>query len=102
MKRRQPRPTLFPYPTLFRSDLDTAGVVRERDVAEEAAVRKRPVAEDLDRRVVAGERDRKSTRPNSSHANISSAAFCLKKRTVAHSKRPKPATTFVFASYAFS
>src|SRR2546430_13531065 len=72
MIRRPPRSTLFPYTTLFRS------------VAE-------PVAEQIDaerreRERGAGEcrqqpRDRKSTRLNSSHSQISYAVFCLKKKT---------------------
>src|SRR3712207_8797822 len=74
MIRRPPRSTLFPYTTLFRS----CGELRDQPVehvrqAEHAAKRERgrerPVQE-----------DRKSTRLNSSHANISYAVFCLKKK----------------------
>src|SRR3712207_8556291 len=88
MIRRPPRSTLFPYTTLFRSDLGHRaalgpgaegrahrGGVRPRDNGEaprQAAGRgPRPDRE--------GRRDRKSTRLNSSHANISYAVFCLKK-----------------------
>src|SRR3712207_7705894 len=74
MIRRPPRSTLFPYTTLFRSlrhGVDTEG---EREVlcSEGAAV----VSDEV--RLQA---DRKSTRLNSSHANISYAVFCLKKKT---------------------
>src|SRR3712207_8907986 len=102
MIRRPPRSTLFPYTTLFRSaradglaeDLDGAVDDEERD--ESGAEPARPVGEDpsphdrerdgADQRrggeVRERERDRKSTRLNSSHANISYAVFCLKKKTL--------------------
>src|SRR3712207_7188662 len=75
MIRRPPRSTLFPYTTLFRSHVVAA------------------VAEDRVRPLVAGDHvvlggaddlalDRKSTRLNSSHANISYAVFCLKKKII--------------------
>src|SRR3712207_7763179 len=93
MIRRPPRSTLFPYTTLFRSlaahevdrpldgrpvpNLRRAGdaVLRTDPVAGPAGVAHRPlVARWRDHR------DRKSTRLNSSHANISYAVFCLKKK----------------------
>src|SRR3712207_8015181 len=74
MIRRPPRSTLFPYTTLFRSDLWRPGVGR-RCAASESP----PDRLGTRRRVRA--RDRKSTRLNSSHANISYAVFCLKKKT---------------------
>src|SRR3712207_8220733 len=90
MIRRPPRSTLFPYTTLFRSDLE---VVRESLKRQEAMVtesvttganetRRAQEKELLARRTEAqGLRaDRKSTRLNSSHANISYAVFCLKKK----------------------
>src|SRR2546430_5348502 len=75
MIRRPPRSTLFPYTTLFRSARDPEGLL---DL-------------DLDRQPVgipagdaghalAEHRDRKSTRLNSSHSQISYAVFCLKKK----------------------
>src|SRR3712207_8899477 len=91
MIRRPPRSTLFPYTTLFRSELgrgqaeqagehllvvgphgrpgpaDGAGVVR--DVRHDAGVQHRP-------------EDRKSTRLNSSHANLSYAVFFLKNNNI--------------------
>src|SRR3712207_8355331 len=101
MIRRPPRSTLFPYTTLFRSDLEL--VLRVAQVVHEVARDLRPLehhaGEDLAPRVddrvvlplvelhgaVIGvdhglDRDRKSTRLNSSHANISYAVFCLKKK----------------------
>src|SRR3712207_8447507 len=92
MIRRPPRSTLFPYTTLFRS----AGLVGLRrsaagggvrtalrvDPADGAAPARRPRDVDpgeLVPRPPDGE-DRKSTRLNSSHANISYAVFCLKKK----------------------
>src|SRR3712207_8630105 len=87
MIRRPPRSTLFPYTTLFRS-LD-GHAIEARVYAEDPAqgflphagivsrVRWSPRAR-ADAAVVAGQEDRKSTRLNSSHANISYAVFCLK------------------------
>src|SRR6478736_7916832 len=70
MIRRPPRSTLFPYTTLFRSR--RARVQRDRP-----AVVRAPVA---GRRRIRARRDRKSTRLNSSHSQISYAVFCLKKK----------------------
>src|SRR3712207_7056700 len=86
MIRRPPRSTLFPYTTLFRS-ADLLREVEEQPQPEgqvghdlgRAPVRagaQRPVAQRRD----LGAQDRKSTRLNSSHANISYAVFCLKKK----------------------
>src|SRR3712207_7202232 len=83
MIRRPPRSTLFPYTTLFRSpQLRHPGLVgRDRDhVAEAGLPQPGPL---LGERVVGDHVDgvdRKSTRLNSSHANISYAVFCLKKK----------------------
>src|SRR3712207_7909418 len=84
MIRRPPRSTLFPYTTLFRSDTEQdAGQQHEHEhggdrrhlqhqqPAEPAAHESSSVGHRL---------DRKSTRLNSSHANISYAVFCLKKK----------------------
>src|SRR5688572_31650933 len=72
---RPPRSTLFPYTTLFRSGLDVSVpvLVLDRDSVHER--------EELDRapRVLRAA-DRKSTRLNSSHSQISYAVFCLKKK----------------------
>src|SRR3712207_8086443 len=87
MIRRPPRSTLFPYTTLFRSDRAKA---RDREVQAdvfERVVEQQPdavPAADAELRqragVAVGALDRKSTRLNSSHANISYAVFCLKKK----------------------
>src|SRR3712207_7051913 len=86
MIRRPPRSTLFPYTTLFRSrrgllggaDSGPARARREGGVVARSALPGPPV------RLLGHEpsrsKDRKSTRLNSSHANISYAVFCLKKK----------------------
>src|SRR3712207_8749214 len=92
MIRRPPRSTLFPYTTLFRSgrrargicraasqELSHEGVTADHLAAELAALRRRGDAVAHQRVHDLGE-DRKSTRLNSSHANISYAVFCLKKK----------------------
>src|SRR2546430_17402077 len=73
MIRRPPRSTLFPYTTLFRSGDFVAVAVA--DGLERAGG-----AEGEDRAVQEGQLDRKSTRLNSSHSQISYAVFCLKKK----------------------
>src|SRR5688572_32060853 len=81
MIRRPPRSTLFPYTTLFRSE-PAADLPALLAVA--SSLRGRPLPADL---VAFGElggqrssADRKSTRLNSSHSQISYAVFCLKKK----------------------
>src|SRR3712207_8256208 len=90
MIRRPPRSTLFPYTTLFRSlhqfYLLRKGAKRSlraglRECSFEAYVRGR---QELGREAHLRGLDRKSTRLNSSHANISYAVFCLKKKTTLH------------------
>src|SRR2546430_4836389 len=78
MIRRPPRSTLFPYTTLFRSAVATAF----RDVAaRELFQRARRARLAMDSSLTGYEaRDRKSTRLNSSHSQISYAVFCLKKK----------------------
>src|SRR5438445_5512306 len=79
MMRRPPRSTLFPYTTLFRSAGWTqAGAEFGREV--QAGDLNGDGFDDLD----PGLEDRKSTRLNSSHANISYAVFCLKKKKKEH------------------
>src|SRR5947209_12772394 len=74
MMRRPPRSTLFPYTTLFRS-------VGERLEVQLACARSAAVPAGEGQLCLAeGSEDRKSTRLNSSHANISYAVFCLKKK----------------------
>src|SRR2546427_4333170 len=83
MIRRPPRSTLFPYTTLFRSrdehqprgpELHVHGIF--------AALQLDLAAECLEGAGVAIHRDRKSTRLNSSHSQISYAVFCLKKKKI--------------------
>src|SRR3712207_7010264 len=91
MIRRPPRSTLFPYTTLFRSAHHLGGrggvdVAVGAERLDEGRVA-RDVGEDaqLDLAVVGAQQagvDRKSTRLNSSHANISYAVFCLKKKII--------------------
>src|SRR3712207_8354418 len=88
MIRRPPRSTLFPYTTLFRSMPEKAKRTAVRKVAVRAAALKTPTgapAANAPRIRIADQllrycADRKSTRLNSSHANISYAVFCLKKK----------------------
>src|SRR3712207_7454978 len=91
MIRRPPRSTLFPYTTLFRSG---RRVGNDDDVADQRAGQPAEPRDlvDVAHLVTAyytgvpdpGDvaQDRKSTRLNSSHANISYAVFCLKKKTI--------------------
>src|SRR3712207_8342746 len=85
MIRRPPRSTLFPYTTLFRSSADLAvdGALGRDPSGQHHGVRQHGLRRQPGRhRGRDGEReqDRKSTRLNSSHANISYAVFCLKKK----------------------
>src|SRR5258707_9283987 len=98
MIRRPPRSTLFPYTTLFRSRRHLLDRRIDADIDRQAPVdHRRPEhpAEILDAhpqvRARVLEQDRKSTRLNSSHANISYAVFCLKK------KKKIPDSTYVNA-----
>src|SRR3712207_8782303 len=101
MIRRPPRSTLFPYTTLFRSavELGEAHVVADREAeGRHARLRRYDLfaggdglalqvlavwglhVKEVDLAVDGRQLDRKSTRLNSSHANISYAVFCLKKK----------------------
>src|SRR2546430_9038921 len=80
MIRRPPRSTLFPYTTLFRSSIGNAhaaGQPVDPDQDLVSAVGERDAAAG---RAAVGGQDRKSTRLNSSHSQISYAVFCLKKK----------------------
>src|SRR2546427_8072429 len=92
MIRRPPRSTLFPYTTLFRSDVRDAGfagkaadeIVRLLERSEGRAFclfTSYALMNELYERV---RKDRKSTRLNSSHSQISYAVFCLKKKKKKH------------------
>src|SRR5258707_3234109 len=85
MIRRPPRSTLFPYTTLFRSSPLAGIAVKAQDglvAGTPQAVTVTPGFDlnNIDATNQAGNIDRKSTRLNSSHANISYAVFCLKKK----------------------
>src|SRR3712207_7439776 len=101
MIRRPPRSTLFPYTTLFRSegsvllrphgrlgdDREARGAQEGHRAPQWQAIDLLPLREQLHDAVRHGEplngaQDRKSTRLNSSHANISYAVFCLKKKKI--------------------
>src|SRR5438445_5731328 len=82
MTPRPPRSTLFPYTTLFRSSSGAMSVQASRTQIDQPFVQAARIG--LNDRVYIGNNDfgdRKSTRLNSSHANISYAVFCLKKKT---------------------
>src|SRR3712207_7819943 len=95
MIRRPPRSTLFPYTTLFRSFQQLGLKVARRSVAWDALDYDWQI-KDIDDWMIAARRagvrplitfarsriDRKSTRLNSSHANILYAVFCLKKKNI--------------------
>src|SRR3712207_7085577 len=101
MIRRPPRSTLFPYATLFRSDEQQAereGLPGRSDLAGADHRQRRHREAERHRAAVTEEdprRDRKSTRLNSSHANISYAVFCLKKKNLYQR------TTFFCATSSF-
>src|SRR3712207_8596834 len=95
MIRRPPRSTLFPYTTLFRSGGDPVRAERrapgraagrpDRGRGDPVVKLEHTLPTPDDTRALGVELDRKSTRLNSSHANISYAVFCLKKKNITHS-----------------
>src|SRR3989442_4096629 len=97
MIRRPPRSTLFPYTTLFRSEVSERIIASDNEPGQiRQATRKENVGESVEAEVEKAQtgqirsqaetdrselsRDRKSTRLNSSHVRISYAVFCLKKK----------------------
>src|SRR3712207_7005903 len=80
MIRRPPRSTLFPYTTLFRSSPTLFYNDANQHVAKMVETRIANTNSPWLAGVEVGDVDRKSTRLNSSHANISYAVFCLKKK----------------------
>src|SRR2546430_11330728 len=91
MIRRPPRSTLFPYTTLFRSlwelptllGFDPSSVAPATVCASDASLFGQPIPDFT-------YQDRKSTRLNSSHSQISYAVFCLKKKTTTTEPETKP------------
>src|SRR3712207_7629558 len=90
MIRRPPRSTLFPYTTLFRSRAGNPEGTSPADLLRPGLSRRLPrdhlgerLGDPLSKSILPllDVQDRKSTRLNSSHANISYAVFCLKKKT---------------------
>src|SRR3712207_8722347 len=89
MIRRPPRSTLFPYTTLFRSyeririaSLHQFAVMQHSDAVGHDSRSRQIVGDEQHRHAEPSAKDRKSTRLNSSHANISYAVFCLKKKKI--------------------
>src|SRR3712207_7981204 len=91
MIRRPPRSTLFPYTTLFRSRPVIADAEKRwREVSNEGFKDETDAKDSAELMALAHLRksqDRKSTRLNSSHANISYAVFCLKKKRRVRQRR---------------
>src|SRR5258707_12074591 len=85
MIRRPPRSTLFPYTTLFRSPETPKAPEAPKAAAGAKRAKKMVEAEGIVHHLFRA-LDRKSTRLNSSHANISYAVFCLKKKKTKSAK----------------
>src|SRR3712207_8266212 len=88
MIRRPPRSTLFPYTTLFRSEPGADRLLarmKEMGIMLQVHLNKADLVPAVDLLKKSGV-DRKSTRLNSSHANISYAVFCLKKKNITNLK----------------
>src|SRR3712207_8002004 len=96
MIRRPPRSTLFPYTTLFRSP-GGVEIPLPGDGPLRRPLRRRRRDGRLDAALARG--DRKSTRLNSSHANISYAVFCLKKKNSTEIKLREP--VYLLTSYMY-
>src|SRR5688572_32527037 len=97
MIRLPPRSTLFPYTTLFRSlgsdaqygdECERSPGADEKQLRHACDRRLRPATDD-DRPAAQPLEDRKSTRLNSSHSQISYAVFCLKKKTNKWKLKPR-------------
>src|SRR2546422_8261548 len=94
MIRRPPRSTLFPYTTLFRS-LYARRPGRRRVAARAGTLGENRAPGQL---AAGGQRDRKSTRLNSSHGYISYAVFCLKKKKK-QEQQPSPTSRSIQPAY---
>src|SRR5688572_31551878 len=102
MIRRPPRSTLFPYTTLFRSEDEEVGLASlclslphldDLLVSDMNSVK---VADHDDRPIP---QDRKSTRLNSSHSQISYAVFCLKKKKTNNTTKHRIFTQLILSSF---
>src|SRR5688572_32248506 len=91
MIRRPPRSTLFPYTTLFRSASPSPPIAKT-SIATITSISVRPLRGHFMKALLRGDstQDRKSTRLNSSHSQISYAVFCLKKK-----KKKETAITYL-------
>src|SRR2546427_5256974 len=102
MIRRPPRSTLFPYTTLFRSPIHLESLVPQSQKTKRAHLIPRYTRPEIGRIwsdenrfrtwlavEIAASEDRKSTRLNSSHSQISYAVFCLKKKKISQFKAHK-------------
>src|SRR2546430_4071377 len=87
MIRRPPRSTLFPYTTLFRS---LAAALEAHHAREQHVPPEDLRIERAEQSPPRHDADRKSTRLNSSHSQISYAVFCLKKKRIGRSTPPAP------------
>src|SRR5258708_31588777 len=93
MIRRPPRSTLFPYTTLFRSEVSGVmelGMINRGEHSEITTV----VGDTVDSELSGNMIDRKSTRLNSSHQIISYAVFCLKKKKQKMNKGKDDSSTY--------
>src|SRR2546430_12077908 len=102
MIRRPPRSTLFPYTTLFRSDQHARAEFGDDDAT---GIREHAIhmlrCEQV-HRAAGGHQDRKSTRLNSSHSQISYAVFCLKKKKKILTEIPHVNTRRSHTSYSIT
>src|SRR3712207_7506167 len=91
MIRRPPRSTLFPYTTLFRSEAlgteTTQSGPKNRHTDPCNRIESPEPSSNIHGQPICDQGDRKSTRLNSSHANISYAVFCLKKKKILHATK---------------
>src|SRR2546427_2294104 len=105
MIRRPPRSTLFPYTTLFRSDADAQAFDAVVQAGREVLcghVQAGGVAVQVGAAHLGQQQDRKSTRLNSSHSQISYAVFCLKKKKLARSSGSASTSGFTAPASASS
>src|SRR3712207_8510786 len=84
MIRRPPRSTLFPYTSLFRSVREAMTLAVDRQTIVKQLYGDGLTGKATTNILTVPSRDRKSTRLNSSHANISYAVFCLKQKDIGH------------------
>src|SRR3712207_7679927 len=101
MIRRPPRSTLFPYTTLFRSPALPVDVAQLPHLGDGRRAGSGCAGAGAPRRHGGAGKDRKSTRLNSSHANISYAVFCLKKKKTKNSSRIHYQLNTLYSTFSF-